>query len=185
MPRARLAAVAIAVPTFAFPALLAATLTACAGPGQVQGAAASPRGGPSVQFQIGGAVARPATYDQAALRALPPSHQTVGSHDYTGVPVWTLLESAGLSVNPGVKNGVLAGYLVARGSDGYTVTFSLGELAPTFGNQPVMVAYAVDGAPLGTGGFARLVVPADVKAGRAVANLTSLEVVAVPSAKGQ
>jgi hypothetical protein len=54
--------------------------------------------------------------------------------------------------------------------------FSLGELDPGFGNQPDLIAYSADGALLGSKGFARLVVPNDVKSGRWVSNVLSLEV---------
>jgi hypothetical protein len=38
-------------------------------------------------------------------------------------------------VNPN-KNDVLNRYVLATGSDGYKVVFSLGELNPNFGNRP-------------------------------------------------
>lgn len=54
--------------------------------------------------------------------------------------------------------------------------YSLGELDPNFGAQPDFIAYAIDGQSLGNNGFARVVVPNDVRAGRWVSNLVSLEV---------
>lgn len=77
---------------------------------------------------------------------------------------------------PKVKNDVLGMYAVATGSDGYQVAFSLGELNPAFGNQSDIIANSSSGAPLSSSGFARIVVPNDVKAGRYVPNLVSLEV---------
>jgi hypothetical protein len=52
----------------------------------------------------------------------------------------------------------------------------MGELDPAFGNQPDLVAFEEDGAPISDDGFARIVVPNDVKAGRWVSNLVNLEV---------
>ncbi|MGO4811528.1 hypothetical protein AB4156_18350 [Cupriavidus sp. 2MCAB6] len=78
---------------------------------------------------------------------------------------------------------MLAMYVVATGSDGYKTPISLGEIEPGFGNQPVMIAYAMDGAPLTASGFARLAVPNDGKAGRYVSRLISLEVFAAPAAR--
>jgi hypothetical protein len=67
-------------------------------------------------------------------------------------------------------------YLVATGTDGYKATFSMGELNSAFGNQPDIIAYSMNGDDLTSTGFARLVAPNDVKAGRWVSNLASIEV---------
>ena len=127
----------------------------------------------------------PATYDLAALQALAAT--TVddvtyfsgatpnGPHDYTGVSLWTLLTTADIAnYNP------LTSYLLARGSDGYEVLFSLGELDPAFGAITSLVAYDVDGAPMGNNGFARIVMPGDFRGGRYISSLASIQVVAVP-----
>ncbi|CAG2156429.1 molybdopterin-dependent oxidoreductase [Cupriavidus numazuensis] len=145
--------------------------------------ATSTRGGPSAQFRLVGAVARPATYDLAALQALPAASVTVGEHTYTGVRLWDLLDAAGLAPGAGSRREILASYVVATGSDGYRVIVALAEIAPDFGNQPDLVAYAIDGAPLTSGGFARLVVPNDRKGGRHVSNLVSLEVLVAPATR--
>ena len=142
---------------------------------------ASVGGGVSTQFTVSGAVLRPGTYDLAALQALPVVTQTAGTSAYTGVSFWSFLNTAaGLKTNPAVKNDSLGMYAVATGSDGYKAVFSLGELDPGFGNQPDLIAYAQAGVPLTTTGFARIVVPNDVKAGRYVSNLISIEVFAAP-----
>jgi len=54
--------------------------------------------------------------------------------------------------------------------------FSLGELNSSFGNQNDIIAYQLNGANLTGSGFARIVAPGDVKAGRWVSNLASLEI---------
>jgi DMSO/TMAO reductase YedYZ molybdopterin-dependent catalytic subunit len=137
-------------------------------------------GGTSTQFQLSGAVTNPATFNLASLQALPAVTRTVGTSTYTGVSLWDLLNAAGIQVNSGVKNDLLGFYLIATGTDGYRVILSLAELSPDFGNQPDIVAYAQDGAPLTTTGFARLVIPNDGKAGRYVSNLIALEVISAP-----
>jgi hypothetical protein len=117
------------------------------------------------------------TFDLAALQALPTITRTVGSDTYTGVSFWDLLNTTvGIAFDPAVKNDVLGKYVVATGSDGYKAAFSLGELDPSFGNQPDLIAYSRNGEPLTTSGFARIVVPDDVRRGRCVSNLVSLEV---------
>lgn len=134
-------------------------------------------GGPSTRFTVSGDVLRPGSFDLAALQALPTVTRTVGGVGYTGVSFWDVLNTTvGLSLNPAVNNDVLGKYVVATGSDGYKVAFSLGELNPNFGNQPDLIAYDADGAGLGSAGFARLVVPNDDRRGRWVSNLVNLEV---------
>ena len=66
----------------------------------------------------------------------------------------------GLLTNPAAKNDILNYYLLATGNDGYQAILSLGELDPMFGGagSPDLIAYMEDGAPLGSDGFARIVV---------------------------
>jgi hypothetical protein len=137
-------------------------------------------GGTSTQFQLLGAIAKPATFNLAALQALPAVTRTVGTSTYTGVSLWNLINAAGIQTNAAVKNDLLGFYVIATGTDGYRVILSAAELSPDFGNQPDIVAYAVNGGSLGTTGFARLVIPGDGKAGRYVSNLVALEVVSAP-----
>ena len=146
--------------------------------------AAAQGGGASTHFTVSGAVLHPGTYDLASLQALPTVSQTAGSSVYTGVSLWTFLNTVvGLKTDPAVKNQDLSMYVVATGSDGYRALISLGELDPGFGGQPDLIADAVNGGSLNTSGFARLVVPNDVKAGRYVSNLVSLEVFLAPAAQ--
>ena len=132
---------------------------------------------PTTSFDVRGAVGHEASFDLAALEALPSVTETVGADTYTGVSLWSLLNSTvGLDTDPSIKNDVLGMYIVATGSDGYEAVLSMGELDADFGDQPDLVAFEDNGAPLGSTGFARLVLPDDVKAGRWVSNLVSLEV---------
>ena len=84
----------------------------------------------------------------------------------------------GLQLDPSIKNDELSKYVLATGTDGYEATFSLGELDPAFGGSDLadLIAFEANGAPLGTNGFARLIVPDDVKQGRWVSNLVDLRV---------
>lgn len=107
---------------------------------------------------------------------------------YTGPDLWTLLNAAGgIPPVPGEKNSILRNYIVAVGSDGYQAVFAAGEIDPSFGNRPYMVAYSDTGGQLGPGGpdgFARMVVPGDVYGGRYVSNLVALHVGNAPSVPG-
>jgi hypothetical protein len=99
---------------------------------------------------------------------------------YTGVSLWNLVKDAGLETNPAIKNNLLDFFVVATGSDGYRAIISLEEIAPKFGNQPDMIAYADTAGQLGPGGSdgaLRLIVPGDNLGGRYVSNVVSLQVV--------
>jgi DMSO/TMAO reductase YedYZ molybdopterin-dependent catalytic subunit len=144
--------------------------------------AAGSGGGTSNSFAVSGAVTRPATFDLAALQRLPATSQTVGGVVYTGVSLWTLLDSTtGLQTDSSLKNPALSMYAVATGTDGYKALVSLGEVDPGFGNRAVLVAHTANGTGLGANGVARLVVPGDGKLGRSVSNLGSIEVFTAPA----
>ena len=135
-------------------------------------------GGISTSFSVTGDVKQSASFDLAALQALPTVTRTVGADTYTGVSLWSLLTSSfvGLATDPLVHNDFLGMYVVATGSDGYKALFSMGELSPDFGNQPDFIAFEQNGSLLTGNGFARIVAANDTKAGRWVSNLVSLEV---------
>jgi hypothetical protein len=86
------------------------------------------------------------------------------SDTYTGTTLWNLLADAGGATTTTAKNDILSKYVIATGSDGYQAVFSLGEIDPMFGNQPVLVAYSDTAGqlgPKGSDGLARMVVPGD------------------------
>ena len=160
-------------------ALALAALLACAGAN-----AAPPAGPPSDHFIVTGAVATSKTFDLAALKSLPRVTATVNGTTWAGVSLWALLDkSVGIANDPAVHNDGLGKVVIATGNDGYRVAFSLAELDPAFGNQPDLIAYEADGKPIGPNGFARLIVPNDVKGGRFVSRLVGLQVIsAAPAA---
>jgi DMSO/TMAO reductase YedYZ molybdopterin-dependent catalytic subunit len=131
----------------------------------------------STSMSVSGDVLHGGSFDLAALKLLPAVTRTVGGNTYTGVSLWDFISgTVGLATDANVKNDVLDMYLVATGTDGYKATFSMGELNSAFGNQPDIIAYSMNGDDLTSTGFARLVAPNDVKAGRWVSNLASIEV---------
>jgi hypothetical protein len=129
-------------------------------------------GGLSASLMLGGSVATPGNYNLAALQALPSSSVNIGGDVYTGVPLWSLL-------TPTVSN-VLSGYVIASGTDGYEVLYSLAELDPNFGAPLDLVPYADTQGAFPSDGFARIVIPGDNHQGRYVSNLDSIQVAAVP-----
>ena len=143
---------------------------------------------PSTSVLVSGAVDHPTTYSAATLDALPAVTQTdtfasgttPQTHTYTGPTLWNVLNATGIQTTPGVKNDILDRYVLATGTDGYRVVFSLGELNPSFGNRADLVATKETAggktAPLSGDGLARVTAPGDVKGGRYVSNLASLDV---------
>src|SRR5208337_1498365 len=146
-------------------------------------------GGIANQATLSGAVADPTIITPETLAALNQSTTETATYlagstpvtdTYTGVSLWTLIQDAGLLTNPAIKNDLLGFAVVATGSDGYRAVISLGEIAPNFGHQPDLVAYADTAGQLGPGGSdgaLRLIVPGDVAGGRYVSNLVSLQVI--------
>ncbi len=135
---------------------------------------------PSTQFTVSGQVENASIFTLSDLSGLPAQTTlTIGTDTYTGVSLWSLLNNIGITTDPLIKNDILRDYVVATGSDGYTVVFSLGEIDPNFGNQPDLIAYEQNGSLLSNSGFAQLIVPGDNKHGRWVSNLVSLEIFSV------
>jgi len=146
-------------------------------------------GGVSDQFTLSGKVADPTIVTPETLTALNQSTTETASYisgagqttdTYTGVPLWMLIQDAGLVTDPSIKNDLLRYAVAATGSDGYRAIISLAEIDPAFGHQPDLVAYADTAGPLGAGGqdgAMRLVVPGDHAGGRYVSNLVSLQVI--------
>lgn len=117
-----------------------------------------------------------ATANTAAVKSVSVNNNSGGTDVYTGISLSSFLGSY-LKTDPTVpKNDILRDYVVATGTDGYRSVFSLGELNSSFGNQNDIIAYQLNGADLTGSGFARIVAPGDVKAGRWVSNLASLEI---------
>ena len=152
--------------------VLVATLT-----GLLLALAGEVYGQTSTQLTVTGDVTNSgATFTYSDLAALPPATATVGADTYTGVSAWGLLNTVGIDNKPSIKNYTLRDYVVATATDGYRTTFSLGEINPAFGHQNDLVAYNLNGSPLTTSGFARTVTSTDIKHGRWVSNLESLNV---------
>ena len=98
--------------------------------------------------------------------------------EYEGVLLRDILKRAGAPVEKDLRGKALASYILAKARDGYQVVFGLAEVAPQFGNEPVLVADTRDGKPLnGSLGPFRLVCPNDKEGARSVRMLEALDVV--------
>ena len=123
-----------------------------------------------------------ATWTPAALAGQP--HVTIAVHNehtkadetYSGVPLIALLTPLGLSDKPRGKD--LRLYVVAEGSDGYEVVYSIGEIAPDIHDATVIVADAENGKPLAADGPLKLVASGEKRPARWVRNLVAIKVLA-------
>jgi hypothetical protein len=123
-----------------------------------------------------------AEWTPATLATLPHVTVTVrNSHTktdetYSGVPLFDLLVKLGLPAKPSGKDLLL--YLVAVGSDGYKVAYSVAEVNPAQHDATVIVADAQDGKPITAKGPLRLIATRDLALSRCVSNLVAIKLLA-------
>jgi DMSO/TMAO reductase YedYZ molybdopterin-dependent catalytic subunit len=142
----------------------------------------------SAQLAFSGDIQKPLSLSLDDLRHSPRKtikvvneHQDNQGEVYDGVLLATLLKQAGVPQGSQLRGAAMATYILAEGSDGYRVTFSLAELDSDFQDSEVMIADTLNGAPLGDKlGPLRLVVPHDKRPARWVQMLESIKVVSVP-----
>jgi molybdate transport system substrate-binding protein len=146
-------------------------------------------------LHVGGQVLNPLTLTAADLETQYPAQtveviyqsgeQTVTA-TFTGVPLWQLVNAAQPNLNADVRNDALSMYLVVTGSDGYQAVIAWGEIDPAFGGQPVLLAYAQDGAPITDElGPLRLAVPGDARGGRYVRGVVDISLRDAPPAASE
>ena len=116
----------------------------------------------------------------ATLAALP--HKTIKVYNehqkadqtYSGVELIDLLKLLGVPEKPHGKEFRM--YLVAEGSDGYEVVYSVGEVTPDVHDGTVLVADSMDGKAMAETGPFQLVATGEKRPARWVRNLTSIRV---------
>jgi hypothetical protein len=124
----------------------------------------------------------PLNLSLAEIRALP--HVDVKVHNghtntdetYSGVPLVVLLAKVDAPLGENLRGKALTNYVVATGSDGYSVLLSLAEVDPMFHDGQIVVADSRDGQPLTTSGPYQLIVSEDKRPARWVRNLVSIAV---------
>ncbi len=121
-----------------------------------------------------------AEWTPATLAALPHKTVTVfnehakANQTYSGVPLIDLLTPLGVPDKPHGKEFLL--YLVAQGSDGYQVVYSLGEITPDVHDATILVADSQDGKPIADDGPLKLVATGEKRPARWVRNLVAIRV---------
>lgn len=139
---------------------------------------------PSTELQLT-VDGKTSTITLAELAAMP--QKTVKVHNehtkkdetYTGVSLGDLLARYGFAVGPSTHRKMLHSYLSVEGTDRYWVLYSVTEIEGSEHAADVIVATAMDGAPLGDDGRLKLVASADKRPQRWVRNLAAIRLVTV------
>ncbi len=132
---------------------------------------------------VSGDITTPLTLTADDLAKMPRDTATIPDPSgnkivYEGVALKEILAKAGTPQGKALRGAALNTYVIAKAHDGYEVMFTLGEVAPEFGNQPILVADKRDGKPMaGNSGPYRLVCPNDKEGARSVRMLETIEVV--------
>ena len=121
-----------------------------------------------------------AEWTPAKLAALPHKTITVynehakANQTYSGVPLIDLLTPLGVPDKPRGKEFLL--YLIATGSDGYQVVYSLGETTPDVHDATILIADTQDGKSIADDGPLKLVATGEKRPARWVRNLVAIRV---------
>ena len=133
---------------------------------------------------LSGAGVTPGTVTAADLAKFPATEMEVAfmtrngkeTGRYKGVLLWPLLQEKGLAELAGDHHQDLQHTFLVTADDGYKIAFSVGEIAPDFGNRAIMIATERDGKSLLADEGFRLVVPGDARGARSVKGIVSIEI---------
>lgn len=111
------------------------------------------------------------------LREVTAKDREGREHVYRGTALFTILDSAGVTLRQNLRGKNLAKYVLITATDNYRVIYALPELDPDFTSNTVLLATHVDGKllPKGEGPF-RLVNPADKKPTRWIREIKSIKI---------
>jgi hypothetical protein len=121
----------------------------------------------------------------AELKTLPHKTVTVfNAHikkeeTYSGIVLAELLARVHAPVGEALKGKLFMTGVVAEGTDGYRVLYSIAEVDPAMHTGDVIVADTVNGEPIAKNGAFQLINTEDKRPARWVRNLEAIEVVGV------
>ena len=133
-------------------------------------------------LEVSSEVDKPLKLTIADLELLP--HQTVDvvehsgeKAQYTGVPLYQILKSAGVPTGEQLRGPALSLYIVVIASDGYQAVYALPELDPLANEGPVILADQKNGKPLdATIGPLHIILPKEKRHARWVRQVIKIEV---------
>jgi hypothetical protein len=140
---------------------------------------------PSTRLTIKTYEGKTLTLTPSDLAALP--HKTVAvfnahtkaQEQYAGVPLADLLAKVGVPAGEDVRGKLFLVGIVASGTDGYGVLYSLAEVDPAIHTGDVIVADTLDGQKLSKDGAFKMVSSEERRPARWVRNLTTISVIKV------
>jgi hypothetical protein len=125
------------------------------------------------------------TLTPAELAAMPHTTVTVfNAHNkknetYSGVPLATLLGKLEVPQGETVHGPLFMTAVIAEGTDGYKVLYSIAEIDPAIHTGQVLVADTLDGKPIIADGAFKLVSTEEKRPARWVRNLDKISVITV------
>jgi len=140
---------------------------------------------PSTHLTIQGLDGSSITMSPEEFAALP--HHTVSvfnahskvNEKYSGVPLTELLARVGVPLGEKVQGKLFLTGIIAAGTDGYQVLYSLAEVDPSIHTGEVIVADSVDDHKLDKDGAFKIVSTEEKRPARWVRNLTSITAIEV------
>jgi len=122
----------------------------------------------SQQITVQNDQSSPVVLSAADIAALPHTTVKVNGHDgpasFSGVPVSTLLEKAGIAFGESLRGKRLASCLLVEAADGYRVVIALPELDPGFTDKQILLVDKRETHPLDDKeGPYRIVIPDEKK----------------------
>lgn len=140
---------------------------------------------PSTHLAIKSYEGKTLTLSPEELAALPHKSISVfnahskANETYSGVPLADLLAKVGVPLGESVRGKLFLTGVVASGTDGYGVLYSLAEVDPSIHTGDVIVADTVDGKKLEKDGAFKMISSEERRPARWVRNLASISVVKV------
>lgn len=125
------------------------------------------------------------TFSPAELASLPHVTVTVfnahakANETYSGVTLAVLLAKLGVPQGEAVRGALFMTGVIAEGTDGYRVLYSLAETDPSIHTGQIIVADTLDGKPIAIDGAFKIVSTEDKRPARWVRNLDKISVVTV------
>lgn len=134
----------------------------------------------TASIELVGLDTKPIALTAESLAALPQVEQEitfktskgVSTARYKGPLLWEVIKSS-KALDGLEHNKELARTLMVTASDGYEIAFSIGEIAPEFGNATILLALETDGKAL-PDGF-KIVAQGDKRGARAIHNIVKIE----------
>ncbi len=138
----------------------------------------------SQQITVQNDQSSPVVLSAADIAALPHTTVKVNGHDgpasFSGVPVSTLLEKAGIAFGEALRGKRLASCLLVEAADGYRVVIALPELDPGFTDKQILLVDKRETHPLDDKeGTYRIVIPDEKRMARWVRQVKTLKIVEV------